>query len=254
MKLTVVCLNMWFGGRLFDEIKSLIAEENPDILGLQEVYQAEYASLKQPWHAVASLASILGYEYYAFAPAFAEEVESGYRVQFGNAVISRFPIQSSQTIFYDVPYNGRFIPIPGDYTNTPRNLQHVEMGIHGKPLHVFNTQGIWGFDGEDTERRLQMGETIVRAVEGKHPAVLMGDFNCQEGGETTGKIEARMHSVFKGEMNTSFNMKHKDQPGYASAIVDMMFTSPDIQLGKHHVSKADVSDHLALVAELEVPF
>src|SRR3989344_339163 len=255
MKLKFICLNMWFGGKLFENIQAFIAEENPDILCLQEVYQAEVADLKQPWHAVSNLAKILGYEHYAFVPAFAEEVETGYRVQFGNAIISRYPIKKSQSVFYDVPYNGNWHPATrDDIQYTPRNLQHGEIIINEKILHVFNTQGIWGFDGDDTERRLHMGDTIVKEIRGKQPALLMGDFNLQEGGKTTDKIEQHMHSVFKGEMKTSFNMNHKDpNSGYATAIVDMMFVSEDIQVISHHVSGADVSDHLGLVAEFEVP-
>lgn len=253
MNLKVVCLNLWFGGKLFENIKTFIAQENPDIIGLQEVYQAESADLQEPWHAVSSLASILGYRYYAFAPTFAQDVEDGYRVQFGNAVLSRYPIRSARATFYDVPYEGNWaIREESDIEYTPRNLQHAEIIINDKILHVFNTQGIWGFNGDDTDRRLQMGDSIVKEISGKQPALLMGDFNLQEGGKTTDKIEKHMHSIFKGEMKTSFNMSHKDKPGYATAIVDMIFASPDIRIGKHYVSTADVSDHLALVAEVEV--
>ncbi len=254
MNLKVVCLNMWLGGKLFENIQPFIAGENADILCLQEVYQSENSPLKQPWHAVGELANILGYKYYAFAPAFAEEVEDGYRVQFGNAILSKYPIQKSQAVFFDVPYNGTWKPKnQEEIIFTPRNLQHAEIMIDEKLVHVFNIQGIWGFDGDDNDRRLAMADSIVKEIASKQPALLMGDFNVQEGGKTTDKIEAHMKSIFKGEMKTSFNMKQKDPTsGYATAIVDMMFATPDIQIGNHHVSGADVSDHLALVAEVEV--
>lgn len=254
MKLKVICLNMWLGGKLFGSIQPFIERENADILCLQEVYQAENSPLQQPWHAVGELASILGYKYFAFAPAFSEEVEPGYRVQFGNAILSKYSIKNSQSIFYDISYNGSWKPLSQEEIQfTPRNLQHGEILIDGKILHVFNTQGIWGFNGDDTERRLAMTDTIAAHIAGKQPALLMGDFNVQEGGKTTDKIEVHMRSIFKGEMKTSFNMNHKDpSSGYAAAIVDMMFASPDIEIIRHHVSDADVSDHLALVAEVEI--
>lgn len=245
---------MWFGGKLFEHIQPFIAEENADILCLQEVYQAENSPLKQPWHAVGELANILGYKYYTFAPAFSEEVEPGYRVQFGNAILSKYPIQASGAIFFDVPYNGTWKPeSQEDIIYTPRNLQHAEILINEKVLHVFNIQGIWGFDGDDTKRRLAMSEVIAAHIVGKQPALLMGDFNVQEGGKTTDKIEVHMKSIFKGEMQTSFNMNQKDpNSGYATAIVDMMFASSDIKIINHHVSDANISDHLGLVAEVEI--
>lgn len=254
MNLKIVCLNMWLGGKLFENIQPFIEQENADILCLQEVYQAEHSPLMQPWHAVGELAKILGYKYYAFAPAFAEEVENGYRVQFGNAILSKYPIQTSQAVFFDVPYNGNWKPkSQEEIIFTPRNLQYAEINLGEKNLHIFNVQGIWGFDGDDNDRRLAMADVIAGHIAGKQPALLMGDFNVQEGGKTTDKIEEHMKSVFKGEMKTSFNLQQKDpNSGYATAIVDMMFASPDIQIKNHHVSDENISDHLGLVVEVEV--
>jgi hypothetical protein len=47
-------------------------------------------------------------------------------------------------------------------------------------------------------------------------------------------------------------MKHKTDPGFADAVVDMLFITPDITVRDHYASKANVSDHLSLVATLEV--
>lgn len=251
MKIKVICLNLWVGGKLFDNIKTFIAQENPDILGLQEVYQVE-DNPENPWHMVAKFAEILAYPYYAYNPAFSK-IEDGKRIQMGNAIFSRFPIKSSISTPFGFPYNGAFTLTKGDYRDVPRNLQHALIDLEGKTLHVFNTQGIWGFDGSDNENRLKMGEIIAAQVAGKQPALLMGDFNAQEGTQSIGKIEQHMISIFKGEMKNSFNMKHKPtNSGYKDAIVDMMFISPDIKVINHTVSSADVSDHVALVAEFEI--
>lgn len=251
MKLKVICLNLWQGGKLFENIKSFIAEEKADMLALQEVHDAP-PPRQEEWRSPGALARTLGYKHYAFAPAFAKVIHSGHKSQKGNTILSRFPITSSSAIFYDVPYNGTFTETPGDYRYTPRNLQHGEIDINGTTLHLFNTQGIWGFDGNDSERRLKMGEIITREIAGKQPALLMGDFNVREGTQTIKKIEAHMTNVFAGELKTSFNMRHKKDGGFATAVVDMMFASPDIKIGQHYASKTNVSDHLALVGEFEI--
>lgn len=252
MKLKIVCLNMWSGGKLFDEIKRFAQAEKADIMALQEVWHTETYPPEQEWHMVSVLAHILGYNHYAFAPALGRVLDGGRRVQMGNAIFSQFPIRSSSTIFYDVPYNGMYPETPGDYRLVPRNLQHGEMVIGEKTFHVFNTQGIWGFDGVDNERRLQMGEIIAREIAGKTPVILTGDFNVQENTQTTAKIEAHLKNVFQGELTTSFNLRHKEDPGFATAVVDMMFVSPDVTVKNHYASSANVSDHLALVGEFEI--
>lgn len=252
MKLKVICLNLWQGGKLFENIKPFIAGENAHILALQEMHHAEEHPPQEAWRLIGVLARTLGYQYYAFAPAFAKAVQSGHKSRKGNAILSRFPITSSSAIFYDVPYNGTFTETPGDYRYTPRNLQHGEIDINGTTLHFFNTQGIWGFEGDDSKRRLQMGEIITREIAGKQPALLMGDFNVREGTQTIKKIEAHMTNVFASELKTSFNMRHKKDGGFATAVVDMMFASPDVKIGKHYASPANVSDHVALVGEFEI--
>lgn len=241
------------GGELYKNVQAFIAQEQSDIIALQEVYNTEEYPPLKAWHVVGSLARSLGYKYHAFAPACGKTTLKGAKVLNGNAILSRYPIRSAPVVFYDVPYNGTYIDLADDARQEPRNLQQAEIMINDTVLYFFNTQGIWGFDGEDSQRRLNMGDIIAQAVAGKTPALLMGDFNIQEGTKTTDKIEAHMKSVFKGELKSSFNMKHKTKSGYASAIVDMMFATPDIAIGRHYASAADVSDHLALVAEFEIP-
>jgi endonuclease/exonuclease/phosphatase family metal-dependent hydrolase len=252
MKLKLMCLNLWNGGELFETIKDFIGQEKADIVALQEVWHAETHPPHKKWHIVSELTRLLGYKHYAFAPGSGRTIEGGVRVQQGNAILSQFPIQSSETIFYDLPYDGVYTDTPGDYQSVPRNLQHGKINIDNTVLHIFNTQGIWGFDGDDNERRLNMGDIIAREIAGKKHALLMGDFNVGEGTQTVAKIEAHMRNIFKGELKTSFNMRHKSGGGFASAVVDMIFASPDIKIGNHSAAEANVSDHLALVTEFEI--
>lgn len=252
MKVKIICLNVWSGGKLFENIQKYIAEEKADILCLQEVYHVEDYPPEQEWHLVSALAKLLNYPYWAFAPACSVAKNSDKRIQVGNAILSKLPIKSAQAIFFDIPYNDAYVRTPGDYQSEPRNLQHGEILIDNKVLHVFNTQGIWGFNGDDNERRLFMGDVIAREVAGKNLAVLMGDFNIKEGSETINKIEAHMTNIFKGELKTSFNMQHKQGGSFGESVVDMMFVSPGIQNINHYVSKQNVSDHLSLVGEFEI--
>lgn len=252
MQIKVLCLNMWLGGKLFENMKDFVAQENPDIIALQEVHQAREIPAEEAWHDVGDLARILRYEQYIFASGCGTTTEQGHNVYFGNAILSRFPLRSAGTIFYDIPYNDSYIRTPGDYRDEPRNLQHGVISVGETLLHIYNTQGIWGFDGEDNERRLAMADVIAREVDGKAPALLMGDFNVLESTGAIATIEKHMQNIFKGELTTSFNMRHKNGGGFGSAAVDMIFASPDVQIIEHHTSSADVSDHVPLLVEIEI--
>ena len=47
-------------------------------------------------------------------------------------------------------------------------------------------------------------------------------------------------------------MRHKTKPGYATAVVDMMFGSKNSQVVEHYCSEIDISDHLPLVVKFRI--
>jgi endonuclease/exonuclease/phosphatase family metal-dependent hydrolase len=125
--------------------------------------------------------------------------------------------------------------------------------IEEKQLHVCNMHGVWDLDGKrDTKERLRMSKLIVKEIKKKSPLVLMGDFNVQPHTKTIDLVEEHVTNAFKGEMTTSFNMEHKKNPGYAAAVVDMFFASPDVKVISKSVPTDDVSDHLPLLVTIEI--
>jgi endonuclease/exonuclease/phosphatase family metal-dependent hydrolase len=65
-------------------------------------------------------------------------------------------------------------------------------------------------------------------------------------------IEQYLTSVFGNNLKSTFNMRRKDNPGYATAAVDMLFVSPNIRIVNSECSDVDISDHLPVIATLEV--
>ncbi len=250
MKLKFLCINLWQGGNLFEEILAFIRAENPDVIAMQEVYDGHDPSWERKYRSMDELRAALGYPYEHFSPAFLEIKDFG-KIEQGNAVLSRFPILGSDTVFFDIPYGERE-EIPVNFPTTPRSLEHVRLGLNGTELSVFNTQGVWGEDGRDNERRINMGKVIAAQVADKAPVILAGDFNVNPDTETIAQIERELTNVFKGELVTTFNMKHKTHPGFATAVVDMMFVSADVTVLAHNCPQVNVTDHLPLLATFEI--
>lgn len=250
MKTKILLLNLLEGGIYWENITRLIQRENPDILCLQEVFDGD---IHQPanFQSIARLRALLPHYYYYFSPELFEIWPQGQGDQ-GNAVFSRFPIVDKKTISLHGTYK-RLIrpPKEDDFSHYPKNLQHVVIPLGGEKLHVFNMHGIWGREGGDTPERLRMSNIIVNAVKEKDPAVLVGDFNLKPNTKTISSIEKHMTSVFKNDFITTFNMKHKTNPGYATAVVDMFFVSPHITVVSKSSPGDDVSDHLPFVVTIE---
>lgn len=251
MPLTFVCLNLWEGGTLLDNILAFLRREKPDVLATQETYNSRDRAVPQRYRSIEILARELDFPYVSFTPAFQKVLPEGTFEQ-GNAIFSKFPILDTRTIFYDIPHQQMNLEGVSDFSCVPRNLQHAVIEYDGATLNVFNTQGIWGFDGDDNERRLAMSDVIAREVSGKPRVILAGDFNVREQTQAIRNIEVQLVNVFKGELQTSFNLRHKNHEGFAGAVVDMVFVSRDIRVLAHSVPEDDVSDHLPLVCKFEI--
>lgn len=252
MKVKVISLNIW-GGKLLQNVIKFLRHENADILMLQEVYSSHDHTLTAQYHTYEVLGEKLQYKNSHYAKAFVEDYEGKDVIQ-GNAVFSKFPLSKVSVTHYAAPYGKRIDKRPY-YHLTPRNLQHVIARIGVKDVHLLNTQGIWGEDGLDNPARLAMSETILNEVDNNTPLVLAGDFNTQPDTQSIGLIEKKLISIFKNELKTTFNLKQKNlekYPGYATAVVDMMFVTPDITVVEQYVGQNDVSDHVPLISTLEI--
>jgi endonuclease/exonuclease/phosphatase family metal-dependent hydrolase len=255
MTITFVCLNLWPVGDLFPQIVQFLKPVQPDILALQEVFAADDPNLPEKFRAFAELKRQLDLPYGEFAPAFIENFPDK-KLEQGNAVLSRFPLHPKKSIFIDFPYRERKENSRQEFETTPRNIQHVEVDLGKRKLQVFNIQGIWGIDGEDSERRLEMSQVIVDQIqpeiERHQPVILAGDFNIQPHTKTIQHIEQHLKNIFAGELKTTFNMQQKNDPGFATAVVDMVFVSSDIKILEHSCPQVNISDHLPLVAKLNI--
>lgn len=244
-------INIWKGGRLFDDLVKYIRHEDPDILACQEVYNSENLQISKNYRTILEFKKIFPEYNYSFAPAFKEVVEDG-KIENGNAIFTKFEIVNSESYFYDIPYGEEDESKTDDFSRQPRNLQYVELSLKDRTLHVFNTQGIWGFDGLDNQRRLKMADTIVNIINSKEPSILCGDLNVDQNTETIAKIERKLKNVFSRELQSTFNMEIKKEGGFSKAVVDMIFVSQDIKVFDHYCPSVSISDHLSLVANLQI--
>lgn len=252
MAVKLVCLNLWQGGNLFDEILTFLDKEDADIVALQEVYNGKEPHLAPKYRSIDALQERLHYPYSDFAPAFLDNRQEGRIVQ-GNAVLSRFPISYRDVTFFNEPYREDYVEIPENFPICPRNLQHVVLDSPSGDINLYNFQGVWDMAGDRySESRQKMSEVIVQATAGKSRVIVAGDTNATPGNQAIKNIEQHLHNIFEGELITTFNMRRKDNPGYATAVVDMIFISPDLQVLSHRCPDIDVSDHLPLVVELAI--
>src|SRR3989344_564607 len=251
MQVKFLQINIWLGGRIWGSLIDFIKKENPDIITAQEIYSNRGENNGNNLYTFSDLQKMLQYPHTNFVPEFIHIRGEG-RLEQGNAVFSKLPLVDSSSRYF-VGSFGEFDESIQRVGDEPRNLQHVTLDIGGKHVDVFNVHGIVDNRGEyDSPDRLEMSRVIVEEIGGKENVILSGDFNVKPNTKTIGNIEKHLTNVFKDELTTTFNMRHKDNPGFATAVVDMIFVSKSIKVLEHHCPRVDVSDHYPLVAVLGI--
>ncbi|HEY8999570.1 MAG TPA: endonuclease/exonuclease/phosphatase family protein [Candidatus Saccharimonadales bacterium] len=253
MKLKLVTLNLWFGGTMFDEIVAFLKVQDADVVVLQEAYNGEDVSLKPQYRSMQELRKRLGYPYDNFVADYLDFDDAEGKAQRGNAILSKFPITASDAVFFVGEYTEEYRNVDGKYDTCPRDLQHVALQTPAGEVNVFNIQGVWDLNGENySPQRKHMAEVVIKAIEGKPNVIVAGDTNAKQVNQSIKDIEEHLQSVFGEELTSTFNMRHKDNPGYATAAVDAIFISPNIKVLEKSQPDVDLSDHLPLTATLEI--
>ena len=251
MEIKFLTLNTLHGGKMFDNLIAFVKGEKPDIAFFQEVYNGYDESLERRFRAFEEFKKEFGFLPYAvFEPSLFDSSRGN--IGWGNAVFSRFPILSSKGLFFEYPLADFSLGKGHDPYYVPRNLQCVEFDLSEKTLYGFNIHGVWDLHGDDSPRRFQMLEVVRNAIKGKLPAILAGDTNLLPKTQFVREIEKDLKSVFGTSLESTFNMRHKTKPGYATAAVDMIFVSPDIYVLERRMPDVDVSDHMPLTAVLKI--
>lgn len=250
MKLKVIQLNIW-RGQVLDNAVEFFKKEDPDIITLQEVYDGKDKTLASPYRTFEYLQETFPNFHAVYSPQFGDLTTYG-QIEEGNAIFSKFPIVSHDTTFFDIPYGTFDNHAKTHFDDNPQSVLHGKLDVNGIEVNVFCVHGIWGYDGKDSARRLKMADTLLAVSTGVKNVIMTGDFNMDPDNESANKIAKNLVHVFGSELTSTFNMKHKKDPGFAKAAVDMMFVSPNIKVMEKESPNVDVSDHLPLVATLEV--
>jgi endonuclease/exonuclease/phosphatase family metal-dependent hydrolase len=252
MRIKIICLNLWLGGKLIDPILEFIKKENPDVLAVQEAYDSKNEKLERRFRSMEVILKACGFEYCFFSPACIA-VFPDKKVPAGNAIFSKFPIiDTDEKFIYSSFSEVENYEEQSAGFSFPRNLQHAVIDVGSKKINIFNVQGIWRNNNEDSEERIKMSNVIVEEAKNKDNIILCGDFNITPKTKTIKNIEKNLKNVFGDKLKSTFNMKQKENGIYSELVVDMIFCSDNLRITDRYCPNVNISDHLPLVIKTEV--
>lgn len=224
------CLNFITREIDFDIIADTIKKCEADIIGLQEIrdegQDADYQSQAK------IIAEKLGYHYYYFAEAIRFEGTNPY----GNAIISRYPIISAETIMIPDPEIKKY----DGYYET-RCLLKATIDVRNG-LHVLVSH--FGLNPDEHENAV---ETVVSNIPKEH-CVLMGDFNMEPDNQI-------LNPIMQGLQDTAkfFSTNKLSFPSDTPKVkIDYIFVSKDLKVEYADIPEIISSDHRPHVATIEL--
>jgi endonuclease/exonuclease/phosphatase family metal-dependent hydrolase len=215
-----------------ERIADVIKQERADIVCLQEVDRGTMRTAQGDL--ARELASLTGMQ-----QVFGKNIdfEGG---EYGNAILSRFPIVEHKQTRYEVSIRGE-----------QRGLLSAVIGVHGVEVLVLNTH--LDFQKGDEERLANVAEALKQLAgrDEKRPAIFCGDFNAPPNTPTYNAVLEKFIDCWPlaGE-----------GPGYTipsqfpAARIDYVFLKKDSRLtpSKAWVPRTLASDHLPLVVEFRL--
>lgn len=215
----------------FDLFADTIRCLQPDVVGLNEVRGEGVSPLYEAQAKL--LADRLGY-HYIFAPAI--EVPNG--GLYGNAILSKMPLQDAEIIpIPDPPRDpaGRFY----ESRCIAKAILPVGGGITLLVTH-------FGLNPDEAQNAVDTVCGLVRASE--HPVILTGDFNLSPDSGLLLPIRALL-----ADTADAFSAPQLSYPSDEPDVkIDYIFTSPSIRADFAAIPRMVVSDHRPYVADLTV--
>ncbi len=217
-----------YGGVKLEIMADAINKCEPDIVGLNEVYDKGTHELFQPQAEI--LSDLTGLKYHYFAKA----IDCGENNPYGNAFISRYPIVSAETILVPDPNPRAY----NDYYETRSLLKvKLENGVTVLVTH-------FGLNPDEHENSVK---TILENM-CEEKCVLMGDFNSTPD-------NAILKPVFEKMTDTAqyFSEPFATFPSHEpERKIDYILVSKDIKVLSANVPNIIASDHRPHIAVVEV--
>jgi endonuclease/exonuclease/phosphatase family metal-dependent hydrolase len=212
-----------------DRTAAVLRAIDADVIAVQEVLGAGPSGDSQ----VEALGTALGMAW-VMAPARLFRCH-----QFGNAVLSRFPITNH--VAHDISWRRR----------QPRTLQRVDVRVSETTLHVYNVHfGVAILERRSQARRL---ESIVSDPHVTGPRLVLGDFNEWMRGYTTALLGRRLHSI---DLRHHIS-RRRTYPGFLPVLhLDHIYYAGRIDVLRIELPRTRLSvvasDHLPLVADVRI--
>lgn len=242
-----------YKGKYLDALLEFLKSESPDFISMQEVTTGKLNSTEDERNLFEVIKNELGY-----SGAYNEDSKlKGFPdSMFGNAVLSRFPVVDTKVLVLR-----KFRPMTKEEIESDeriwgiiaRHVLDLIVNVNGQKIHAMSWHGAWTAPPADTPETLRQAKMVARYLKSlSEPFILGVDMNNTAQSKTAQIIDevAVNHMKGSGVLQTTHPKIHKIAPrGY---LIDYIYSSEHFNLKSLRVPQVTVSDHLPVVAQLEI--
>lgn len=222
-----------------ERVAAVIEAAAPDVVALQEVDR--HLSRTDHVDQAGWLAGRLGFDATYGPVVDLGPAESGYsgpdgaRRQYGIALLSRVPLQEPRNLLLARPKGGE-----------QRGLLGATITVAGRRVRVFCTHLQHRSRTERLAQATQIAESLAAAG---GPVVVMGDLNARPGDPEIAPLTTVLDDAWAVAGDGAGFTFDAATP---HARIDYVLTSGDVVARRATVMETDASDHLPVLAELEL--
>ena len=237
------------------EILQLIAENNPDIIGIQEFYTRK----RGQYDMIDSIKKIMNSEFYYFEP-----FEVNYDQASGMAVFSRYPIfnfgmvslsgktTGNQCLFVDIQHNDQKIRIYSMHLQSikfePEDYKYLgEVSKKGKTDMTATRRLGSKLKIAFLKRADQVFTVKAHAKACPYPYIYSGDFNDTPSSFAVTQMAVGMKNAFVEKGSGMGRTYNGDFPNYQ---IDYIMASPQFDIHNYGIVKKKLSDHYPVWADV----
>jgi len=246
MKLKFLQWNIWYKENV-DRIVQEIKRSRADVITAQEFIQHSETNIDTAKY----IANKLGFNYfYCTADTWSGREEKDAQ---GNAILSRFPIVSTQQTHLSPPQHN-----PVNALKEGRIYIETTLDIENKPLTIGTTHLSFTPGFEITEPRKIEIDNLINIIKNKKSNYIFGaDLNAAPDSYIIKEFERYLKNLGpnydkKTFANQPFNYRNMFRVGGLEWRLDYIFSSNDIKANNARIMKTKFSDHLPILAEIEI--
>jgi len=250
----IIQVNIYKGKYLEDLLEFLI-NEDPDFISMQEVTTYRFNLYRRKSSNMFNLIRRRLKMHGVYNGDL--KLKDNRRSLFGNAVFSKYKIIDSNVVVLKTFKPVTIKELDGVdgavRTQIDRHLLDALIDFDSQPIHVMSWHGAWTAPPQDTVETLRQAKKVADYIKSlKQPFILGCDANNVLESKTIGLINNVAINLMIGRdiVQTTHPKVHKIAP--KGFLVDYVFTSIHFKLKSLMVPQMLVSDHLPVVAELEI--